>query len=232
VVRRYVEDTMVLETEFETATGRVVVVDFMPVGGEADDLIRIVRGIAGRVEMRMELVLRFEYGSIVPWVEREGTRVHAIAGPDAVCLDTPVETHGRDFTTVAHFAVQSGDEVPFTLRWHPSHGPPPAPLDPHKSLLETVDWWRTWASHSTYQGPWRREVTRSLLVLKALTYAPTGGVVAAPTTSLPEQLGGERNWDYRYCWARDAAFTLSALLAAGYRDEARAWRDWLVRAAA
>jgi len=209
--RRYRDDTLVLETELETDSGAVRLVDFMPPRETNPDLVRIVEGVRGRVEMRMELVIRFDYGSIVPWVRNlDGTLV-AIAGPDAVVLRTPVEHEGRDLRTIASFTVAEGDRVPFVLRWFPSN---------------------EWAAQCTYDGRWRDAVLRSVLTLKGLTYAPTGGIVAAPTTSLPEWLGGVRNWDYRYCWLRDATLTLLALIRAGYAEEAGAWRDWLLRAIA
>jgi GH15 family glucan-1,4-alpha-glucosidase len=230
--RRYRDDTLVLETELETDGGAVRLVDFMPPRDTQPDLVRIVEGIRGRVEMRMELVIRFDYGSIVPWVRNlDGTLV-AIAGPDAVLLRTPVEHEGRDLRTVASFTVAEGDRVPFVLRWFPSNESRPDPVHPEEALSTTIAFWEKWAAQCTYDGRWRDAVLRSVLTLKALTYAPTGGIVAAPTTSLPEWLGGVRNWDYRYCWLRDATLTLLALIRAGYADEASAWRDWLLRAIA
>ena len=230
--RRYRGDTLVLETELESADGTVRLIDFMPPRETMPDVVRIVEGVRGRVEMEMELGLRFDYGSIVPWVRTlEGTLV-AIAGPDAVLLRTPVEHEGRDLKTVATFTVAEGDRVPFVLRWFPSNEPPPEPIHPEEALERTVAFWDGWAARCTYEGRWHDAVHRSLLTLKALTYAPTGGIVAAPTTSLPEWLGGVRNWDYRYCWLRDATLTLLALSRAGYVDEAGAWRDWLLRAIA
>jgi GH15 family glucan-1,4-alpha-glucosidase len=230
--RRYRVDTLVLDTEFETDTGSVRVTDFMPPRGEAPDVVRIVEGMSGSVKMQMELVIRFDYGSIVPWVRRQGSALTAIGGPDALILRTPARTEGRDYRTVAEFDVNAGDWVPFTLTWHASSDPLPAPVDASVALRETVQYWADWTSRCTYTGEWRNEVMTSLMVLKALTYAPTGGIVAAPTTSLPEQLGGVRNWDYRFCWLRDATFSLYALMLAGYEDEAVAWRDWLLRAIA
>jgi GH15 family glucan-1,4-alpha-glucosidase len=182
--------------------------------------------------MRMELRIRFDYGSVVPWVRRTASGLSAIAGPDAVELHSDVGLRGEDFATVSDFTVREGATVPFSLVWHPSNEAPPPPLDPRWAVAHTEQTWRDWAARCTYRGPWREAVVRSLITLKALTYAPTGGIVAAPTTSLPETLGGVRNWDYRYCWLRDATFTLYALMLAGYDDEARAWRDWLVRAVA
>ena len=230
--RRYRVDTLVLDTEFETDTGSVRVVDFMPPRGRAPDVVRIVEGMSGTVRMQMELVIRFDYGSIVPWVRRRGNALTAIGGPDALVLRTPVPTKGKDLRTVAEFEVGAGDWVPFTLTWHPSSERLPRPIDPAVALRETVDYWVEWTARCTYDGEWRNEVMTSLMVLKALTYAPTGGIVAAPTTSLPEQLGGVRNWDYRFCWLRDATLSLYALMFAGFEDEAIAWRDWLLRAIA
>jgi GH15 family glucan-1,4-alpha-glucosidase len=232
VSRRYRPGTLVLETEFETHDGTVRVVDCMPPRQRHPNLVRMVEGVAGRVPMRMQLVVRFEYGSIVPWVSRRRGFLSAVAGPDALTLRSPAEMHGEDLTTVAEVAVAAGESVPFVLTWHPSYTRAPRPIDPHRAVAETEAWWREWSSRCTYEGEWREAVERSLIVLKALTYAPTGGIVAAATTSLPEQLGGVRNWDYRYCWVRDATFALYALMTAGYTEEARAWRDWLVRAVA
>jgi GH15 family glucan-1,4-alpha-glucosidase len=232
VERRYAGDSLVLETHFETDDGAVRVVDFMPPRGRAPDLVRIVEGVGGRVPMRMQLVIRFDYGSIVPWVRRIDGTLACVAGPDALCLRTPIETSGFELTTVAEFAVDEGDRVPFVLTWYPSHEPPPEEVDADHALRDTLAWWDEWGARLDYDGEWREDVARSLVVLKALTYAPTGGIVAAPTTSLPEWAGGVRNWDYRYCWLRDATFTLYALLASGFTDEARSWRDWLLRAVA
>jgi GH15 family glucan-1,4-alpha-glucosidase len=230
--RRYVDDTLVLETDFEAPGGAVRLIDFMPVRGEAPDVVRIVEGRGGRVEMRLELVLRFDYGSIVPWVRNiEGSLV-GIAGPDAVSLRTPVELEGRDLRTYAQFTVAKGDRVPFVLTWFPSAGAVPAEVDAEDALRQTLAYWTEWASRYTHGDAWHDAVHRSLLTLKALTYAPTGGMVAAPTTSLPEATGGVRNWDYRYCWLRDATLTLLTLVSVGYVDEAGAWRDWLLRAIA
>ncbi len=230
--RRYRDGTMVLETELETADGTVRLIDFMPIRDRAPDLVRIVEGVRGRVTMQLELVIRYDYGSIIPWVRRDDGRLHAIAGPDALMFATPIATCGRGLTTVAEFSVEPGTRVPFALTWHPSYGSMPESPEPEVALRETHEWWRAWADRSHAAGPYRDAVVRSLLTLKALTYGPSGGIVAAPTTSLPEALGGVRNWDYRYCWLRDATFTLQALLHAGYVDEARAWREWLVRAVA
>jgi GH15 family glucan-1,4-alpha-glucosidase len=230
--RRYTDDTLVLETEFETDSGTVRVIDFMPPRETKPDVVRIVEGTGGRVEMQMELALRFDYGLAVPWVRNIDGQLVAIAGPDAVTLKTPVELEGRDFRTFASFTVAEGDRVPFVLTWFPSHEPLPEPVDPEAALEDTVAFWTEWATRCTHGGRWHDDIHRSILTLKALTYAPTGGLVAAPTTSLPEALGGVRNWDYRYCWLRDATLTLLALIRSGYTEEAGAWRDWLLRAAA
>src|SRR5690606_7708660 len=212
--------------------GAVRLIDFMPFRTAIPAVDRVGGGVRGLVAMHMELVLRLDYGSVVPWVEQAPDGIRAIAGPDALRLRCPVPLHGRDFTTVADFEVSEGQRIPFDLGWHPSHDiPPPRPL-PEDVLHHTEAWWRNWIARSTYRGEWREAVERSLITLKALTYAPTGGIVAAATTSLPEQLGGVRNWDYRYCWLRDATFTLFALLNAGFVDEACQWREWLLRAAA
>ncbi len=230
--RRYRGDSLVLETTFENGDGAVRVIDFLPIREQTPHLVRIVEGIRGSVPMRMELTLRFDYGATVPWVRRVEDRLWAIAGPNAVVLDTPVELRGRGLSTEARFTVGPGDRVPFVLTWHPSETPPPAAPDPFAALDDTERWWTEWSGRCTYEGPYREAVVRSLITLKALTYAPTGGIVAAPTTSLPEAIGGVRNWDYRYCWVRDATFTLYALMHGGYEDEARGWRDWLLRAVA
>ena len=232
VRRAYRPGTLVLETEFETEDGSATVVDLMPIYGEGTDVVRIVVGNRGRVPMRMELVIRFGYGSIVPWVRRIDGGIQAVAGPDCLRLDTPAETRGEDLKTVADFTVGEGERVPFVLTWWPSHLRPPVAVEPELALRETESGWRKWCERCGLEGPYREIVQRSLMTLKALTYEPTGGIAAAATTSLPERIGGERNWDYRYCWLRDAAFTLYALLTAGYQDEAGAWRDWLLRAVA
>jgi GH15 family glucan-1,4-alpha-glucosidase len=232
VRRRYQGDTLVLETEYRTDDGVVRVIDCMPPRQWDPDVARVVEGISGRVPMRMELTIRFDYGSIVPWVRHVDGALHAIAGPDSVWLRTPVPVRGENLSTVADFTVAEGERAPFMLTWHASHRPAPRRIDPVQALSDTEAWWGEWASRITYQGGWQDAVLRSLLTLKALTYAPTGGIVAAPTTSLPEVLGGVRNWDYRYCWLRDSTFTLSALMLAGLGDEAKAWREWLLRAVA
>jgi len=230
--RRYRDGTLVLETDYETETGLVTVTDCMPIRGQAPDLIRTVEGKRGRVAMRMELIIRFDYGSIVPWVQRIDGGISAIAGPDRIVLITPVPLHGEDLTTVAEFTVRAGQRESFTLMWHPSHEDIPTPIDPYWAVLGTERWWKDWSDRCTYHGEYREPVLRSLITLKALTYAPTGGIVAAPTTSLPEHIGGVRNWDYRFCWLRDATFTLFSLMKTGYLEEARAWRSWLMRAIA
>jgi GH15 family glucan-1,4-alpha-glucosidase len=230
--RGYTDDTLILETRFETDSGKARLIDFMPPRETKPDVVRIVEGTSGRVEMRMELALRFDYGSAVPWVRNLDGQLVAIAGPDAVTLNTPVELEGRDFRTFASFTVSEGERVPFVLTWFPSHEPLPEPVDPEAAFEDTSSYWTDWASRCTHGGRWHDDIHRSVLTLKALTYAPTGGVVAAPTTSLPEALGGVRNWDYRYCWLRDATLTLLALIRSGYTEEAGAWRDWLLRAAA
>ena len=231
--RRYTDGTLILETTFENADGAVTLTDFMPIRGRNSDVVRIVRGVRGRMDMHTQIILRFSYGSIVPWVSRlsDGS-IRAIAGPDMVCLRSDVPLHGSGLTTVGDFVIQEGDVASFVLTWGPSHVEPPASVDPRDALAATETFWRDWMARCAYQGAWKEPVHRSLLTLKALTYGPTGGMVAAPTTSLPEFVGGPRNWDYRFCWLRDATLTLLALMDAGYFDEAVAWRDWLVRAAA
>ncbi|MEV4998927.1 glycoside hydrolase family 15 protein [Streptomyces niveus] len=230
--RRYVGDSLILESEWDTPRGTVRVTDFMPPRDGAPQLIRIVEGVSGRVPMRSALRMRFSYGRVVPWVHQVDNRTVAVAGPDSIWLDTEADTYGKNLTTYSDFTVAPGERVAFTISWQPSHRQPPALPDPEGSLEATSDFWREWVEHCTYHGPYREAVVRSLITLKALTYAPTGGIVAAPTTSLPEDIGGSRNWDYRYTWLRDAAITLSSLLRTGYREEARAWREWLLRAVA
>jgi GH15 family glucan-1,4-alpha-glucosidase len=235
--RRYIRGTAVLETRFETATGVATLYDFMPLSDDEErvDVARIVRCEHGHVDFDMDLVLRFNYGQAVPWVRRRDYGISAVAGPDAVELHTPAPLEGKDLRTVSHFTVQAGEHVPFTLSYHPSHKVPHFVPDRMESLDRTVAWWKEWSKrcHTDHRFPeWHDAVVRSLITLKLLTYRPTGGIVAAPTTSLPENLGGSRNWDYRYCWLRDSALTLYALLNAGYREEAEAWRMWLMRASA
>jgi len=230
--RRYRDNTLILESEWETDTGRVRVIDFMPPRETKPDIVRIVEGLEGRVEMRTELIIRFDYGALLPWVRREHDTLVAIGGPDGLALRTPIELEPEGMTHAATFIVRKGDKVPFVLTWFPSNEQPPKPFRAASALRDTERFWHDWIDGCRYEGPYREAVHTSLLVLKALTYAPTGGIVAAPTTSLPERVGGVRNWDYRYCWLRDATFTLYALLNAGFLDEAKAWRDWLLRAVA
>ena len=234
VRRRYRQGTLVLETEFETDDGAVSVVDFMPPRTADPELVRIVVGTRGRVRMRTELTIRFDYGWVVPWVRKlPGDRgIRATAGPDTLYCRSPVPLRGENLHTVGEFTVSAGERVPFELTWHPTHEPEPAARDPEAALAESESWWREWSGRCAYDGEWREAVLRSLITLKAMTYAPTGGIVAAATTSLPEHVGGVRNWDYRYCWLRDATFTLYALMTGGYIDEACAWRQWLVNAVA
>jgi len=237
--RRYRDNSLILETRFETGVGAVDLIDFMPVRGtasdsNASDLVRLVRGVSGRVRMRMELVIRFGFGTGIPWVKRSEDRsaLLAICGPDMTVLRTPIETRGENLTTIAEFEVEAGQTVPFVFSYGPSHLPAPAPIDPRRALQDTEDFWIQWSSLCDDQGPYRDLVMRSLITLKALTFDPTGGIVAAPTTSLPEKFGGARNWDYRFCWLRDATFTLLALMNSGYTGEASAWHSWLLRAVA
>jgi GH15 family glucan-1,4-alpha-glucosidase len=230
--RRYRDGTLVLETDFVTEAGAVRLIDCMPSDASVPNVLRLVEGLSGRVPMRMDLVIRFDYGWIVPWVRNLDGVLTAVGGPDALALHTPVEVSGEGLSTVAEFEVSAGERVPFLLSWYPSHEQPPAALDVAALIRETEEWWLAWSARCVYQGAWRKEVVGSLVALKALTYQPTGGIVAAPTTSLPEKVGGVRNWDYRFCWLRDATFTLYALMLGGHREEAIAWRDWLLRAAA
>src|SRR5438093_11528233 len=233
VLRRcYRDATLVLETEYETGTGAITVVDCMPLRTGPPVLVRQVLGRRGMVPVHMELVIRYDYGSVVPWVRRSARGIRAVAGPDALALYTDIPLRGEGLTTVADFSLSASDRRSFTLVWHPSHQPPPAPVEPEQAVRATEDWWKQWATRCTYQGPDRDAVLRSLIAVKALIYTPTGSIVAAPTTSLPERLGGLRNWDYRFCWVRDATFALYALVMGGYLDEARAWREWLIRALA
>jgi len=232
--RRYRDNSLILESEWQTSTGRVRVIDFMPPRGHSPDIVRIVEGLEGTVQMTTELVIRFDYGSVTPWVLRldEGTLV-AIGGPDGLALRTPVDLEPEGMTHVATFSVHAGERVPFVLTWFPSHHRrPPPPVDAERALEQTEAYWRKWFESCTYKGDYREAVHVSLAVLKGLTYDPTGGIVAAPTTSLPELIGGVRNWDYRYTWLRDATFTLFAMMNAGFTAEARAWRNWLLRAVA
>ena len=233
VSRRYRRGTLILETHFETPSGSAVLIDFMLPRGRASDLIRIVKGVSGEVPMCLELVLRFNYGATVPWVSRlkDGT-LRAIAGPDMAVLRTPAPLHGEDFRTVGAFTITEGQSIPFTLSYGPSHLPLPPPIDTAKALHDCEKFWCDWIERANTAGPHADAIRRSLITLKALTYAPSGGIVAAPTTSLPEDVGGSRNWDYRFCWIRDSTLTLLALMNAGLYEEASAWRDWLQRAVA
>jgi GH15 family glucan-1,4-alpha-glucosidase len=230
--RRYRDETLILETEIETKSGAVRLIDFMPPRGENPDIIRIVEGLRGEVRMQMELIIRFDYGQIVPWVRKCHDGLEGIAGPDGLILRTPIETRGKDLTTIAEVTVAKGDRVPFVLTWFLSHKDPPRKVNAEHALRDTEKYWREWSGQCAIKGEWRDAIVRSLVTLKGLTYEPTGGLVAALTTSLPEEIGGVRNWDYRYCWLRDAAFTLLTLVGAGYREEAKSWREWLLRAIA
>jgi GH15 family glucan-1,4-alpha-glucosidase len=232
VRRTYRNDTLVLDTEFTSDDGVVTLTDCMLPFGDGSEVLRIVRGTRGRVRMNTEIIIRFGYGQIVPWVRREGRGLMAIAGPDMLHLHTEVPLKGENYKTTGEFTVTEGERIPFLLTWHPSNVEPPIDPDPFEALARTVDWWHKWSAGCCHVSEYREPVLRSLITLKALTYAPTGGIVAAPTTSLPEQIGGVRNWDYRFCWVRDATFTLMAMLHAGFREEATAWREWLLRAVA
>ena len=230
--RRYRDGSLILETEFETDTGSVTLVDCMILRDDGPELVRVVTGNRGRVRMCLELVIRFDYGSVVPWVRRIDNGISAIAGPDMLRLRSDSPLRGENMKTVSEFNVAEGDEVSFNLTWYPSNQPEPATIDIGTAIQKTEAWWREWSGRCSYQGKWRDAVLRSLITLKGLTFLPTGGIVAAPTTSLPELIGGVRNWDYRFCWVRDATLTLQSLLYAGYLDEAREWREWLLRAVA
>lgn len=231
--RRYRGDSLILETTFETDSGTITLIDFMPPRGSASDVVRLVRGDSGVVKVEMQLVIRFGFGVAIPWVKRgDDGALLAIGGPDMVVLHTPIEVRGKDLTTVAEFEVAEGDVVPLVLTYGASHLPVPNEIDPLQALKDTEEFWADWSGRCTYQGEYRELVMRSLITLKALTFAPSGGIVAAPTASLPEKLGGARNWDYRFCWLRDATFTLFALMNNGYTEEAAAWHDWLLRAVA
>jgi GH15 family glucan-1,4-alpha-glucosidase len=230
--RWYREDSLVLETEFETKTGKVRITDCMPMRDIHPHVVRLVEGVSGTVDMHMDLVVRFDYGEVVPWVTAAEGLLRMTAGPDAVALWHRVEPVGQDMRTVADFSVVEGQQFPFTLVWFPSHETPPPPQDAWYAICLTDAFWKEWAGQCTFEGQWRDAVVRSLITLKALTYEPTGGIVAAATTSLPEAVGGSRNWDYRYCWLRDATLTLESLMRGGYFEEAMSWRDWLLRAVA
>ncbi len=231
--RRYRGDTLILETDFETERGAVRLIDCMPVRGRNPDVVRVVEGLRGEVWMRLKLIIRYDFGNVVPWVHQTHEGLAAIAGPEALILRTPVQTHGEEMTTAAKFLVREGQRVPFVLTWYASHETPPAAVNAEHALQTTEKFWTEWSGRCTFHdGESCDAVRRSLITLKALTYRPTGGVLAAATTSLPEQIGGVRNWDYRFCWLRDATFTLHALMLAGYGEEAAAWRNWLLRAIA
>jgi GH15 family glucan-1,4-alpha-glucosidase len=230
--RRYRSDTLILESVLETADGAVRIIDFMPPRGRAPDIVRIVEGLRDAVAMRSELVIRFDFGNVVPWVRRVEDCLVAVAGPDALAFRTPVAHRGEDLTTVAEFELHEGERIPFVLTWYPSHEDLPDVVEPEVALTETEEYWHDWASRCEHHGDYHDEIHASLLVLKAMTYEPTGGIIAAPTTSLPEWIGGSRNWDYRFCWLRDATLTLLAMLNGGYRSEAEQWRQWLLRAIA
>jgi GH15 family glucan-1,4-alpha-glucosidase len=231
--RRYRPGTLVLETEFETSAGAVRLTDCMVHRAESADVIRVVEGVRGTVEMVMDLRIRLDYGSHQPWIRYYRDEIFAVGGPDLIHVYAPVKFTGDNGQSNARFRVKAGKKVTFTMNWHPSHEKEPQMLsNPNAVLKQTTLWWRKWTGKSQYRGEWREAVQRSLITLKALTYGPSGGIVAAPTTSLPEKVGGVRNWDYRYCWIRDASLTLQAFMSAGYVDEARAWRDWLLRAIA
>jgi GH15 family glucan-1,4-alpha-glucosidase len=230
--RRYRGDSLVLETEFQTPEGVARLVDCMPLREDHPQVVRLVEGVSGTVAIRMQIAIRFGYGSVVPWVRQSGSLMTAAAGPDAVSMWTPVKTHPEGMTTAADFTVRADEQIPFVLTWFPSEQESPRPVDPRFAIEDTEMWWEDWSAKCTFEGTRRDAVMRSLITLKALTYHPTGGIVAAPTTSLPETLGGGRNWDYRYCWLRDATLTLESLMRGGYFEEAMAWRNWLLRAVA
>lgn len=232
VSRQYRGDTLVLDTTIRTSSGEVLITDLMVPDAESPTLVRQVTGISGMVRLYTELVLRFDYGSVVPWVTRQDDVLHAVAGPDAVVVQTTVSLVGKDLTSTGTFEVSVGESVSFVFVHYPSHERAPAVVDPVAAIESTCQWWGSWMSQCHVDGPWAAAVRRSAITLKALTYAPTGGIVASPTTSLPEDIGGERNWDYRFCWLRDATFTLYALLINGFLGEAEEWRRWLLRAAA
>ncbi|HEX3034946.1 MAG TPA: glycoside hydrolase family 15 protein [Thermodesulfobacteriota bacterium] len=232
IQRRYREGTLILETEFETESGSVTLIDFMIPRTERPDVVRIVEGKRGKVPMRMELIIRFEYGRVVPWVRHIKRGIRATAGPETLYCRTDVSLRGEDLHTVADFVVSEGQRIPFQLICTPTYGPEPEEIDAELSLRDTEAWWREWSNRYSYRGEWQDAVLRSFITLKSLTYAPTGGIVTAVTTSLPEKLAGVRNWDHRYCWLRDATFTLYALMIGGYTEEAVAWREWLINSVA
>jgi GH15 family glucan-1,4-alpha-glucosidase len=230
--RSYIEGTLVLETEFDTPEGSVRITDCMPVRDRSVDIVRIVEGLSGAVPMKVSLVVRFDYGSVLPWVRTIDGDVRMIAGPHALRMSSTIPLEGAEMRHQATFTVRAGDKVPFTLTGFPSYEEPPKRIDPFRAVARTTRWWKHWSKQCSYNGDWHGPVARSAITLKALTYAPSGGIVAAPTTSLPEWPGGVRNWDYRYCWLRDATFTLYALMSAGFVQEAATWREWLLRTVA
>ena len=230
--RHYRDGSLILETEFETESGSATLIDCMILREEMPELLRRVVGTKGQIRMKLELVIRFDYGSVVPWVRRTDSGISAIAGPDMIRLRSDVELHGENMKTVSEFTVAEGQKISFDLTWYPSHVSEPPAVNVETAIQKTEKWWQEWSDRCTYQGRWRDAVMRSLITLKGLTFLPTGGIVAAPTTSLPELIGGVRNWDYRFCWVRDATLTLQSLIQAGYLDEARDWREWLLRAVA
>src|SRR3974390_758247 len=233
VTRQYRDSTLILETRFETSEGAATLIDFMPPRSGNSHLIRVAKGERGNVTFGSELIVRFGYGAVVPWVTRiDNETVRLVAGPDMLVLRTPVKMHGKNFKTVGEFTVSAGEQVPMVLTYAPSHRVLPDSCDVLECLQATEEFWTDWSRRNKIGGRWKDAVTRSLVTLKALTFAPTGGMVAAPTTSLPEKIGGERNWDYLFCWLRDATLTLLALMNAGYYEEAQSWRDWLLRAVA
>jgi GH15 family glucan-1,4-alpha-glucosidase len=230
--RQYRDGSLILETEFETESGSATLVDCMILREDMPELLRVVVGTRGQIRMNLELVIRFDYGSVVPWVRRTDSGISAIAGPDMIKLRSDVELHGENLKTLSEFTVTEGQKISFDLTWYPSHVSEPPAVNVETAIQKTEKWWQEWSDRCTYQGRWRDAVLRSLITLKGLTFLPTGGIVAAPTTSLPELIGGVRNWDYRFCWVRDATLTLQSLIQAGYLDEARDWREWLLRAVA
>ena len=230
--RRYRDGSLILETEFETESGSATLVDCMILREDMPELLRVVVGTRGQIRMNLELVIRFDYGSVVPWVRRTDSGISAIAGPDMISLRSDVELHGENLKTLSEFTVTEGQKISFDLTWYPSHMSEPPAVNIDTAIQKTEKWWKEWSDRCKYQGRWRDAVLRSLITLKGLTFLPTGGIVAAPTTSLPELIGGVRNWDYRFCWVRDATLTLQSLIQAGYLDEARDWREWLLRAVA
>jgi len=232
IKRHYRAGTMVLETIVEVASGSVRLLDFMSPQTGTSDVYRLIEGISGEVHVRSELIIRFDYGALLPWLQRTDRGIRAVAGPDAIHCFSDVRQEIVGSAVVTEFRVRAGQQTSFQLTWTEAHAPPPAERNVTQVLEDTQAWWTQWSQRCSYRGQWREDVVRSLITLKSLTYQPTGGIVAAATTSLPEHIGGTRNWDYRYCWLRDSTFTLYCLLVGGYVEEARAWRQWLVNAAA